>query len=76
MSSTVSPDVARERARVAALSRSRAETDPDFIHAKSELAAAKIRAYVDRVVAEAPPLTEAQREAIIAAFVGIKVGAS
>ena len=54
------------RGRVASLSRSRPATDPDLIDARRDLAAAKLDAYVKKVVAEAPPLTGAQRDRIAA----------
>lgn len=54
------------RGRVASLSRSRPATDPDLIDARRDLAAAKLDAYVKKVVAEAPPLTDAQRDRIAA----------
>ena len=54
------------RGRVASLSRSRPATDPDLINARRDLAAAKLDAYIKKVVAEAPPLTDAQRDRIAA----------
>lgn len=56
------PSVARQRGRVAGLSRSRPADDPEFIAARQELAAANIAAYVEKVVASAPPLTDEQRD--------------
>jgi hypothetical protein len=50
------------RARVAALSRSRATDDPDFVDAHRDLAAANIAAYIKRTVDAAPPLTAEQRD--------------
>ena len=55
-----------ERARVASLSRSRKPDDPDLINARRNLCAARLEEYVARVVAEAPPLTEAQANRIAA----------
>lgn len=52
------------RGRVASLSRSRPATDPDLINARRDLAAEKLAAYVSKTVAEAPPLTSAQRDRI------------
>lgn len=54
------------RGRVASLSRSRPATDPDLIDARRDLAAAKLDAYIKKVVAEAPPLTDEQRDRIAA----------
>ncbi len=53
-----------ERARVAALTRSRAPHDPDLIDARRSLAAANLEKYVEKVIAAAPPLTAEQRERI------------
>lgn len=50
------------RARVAALSRSRSANDPDLVAAKRELREARLAEYIQRTVAEAPPLTFDQRE--------------
>lgn len=50
----------QKRNRVAALSRSRADDDPEFIDAKRDLAVAKIEAAITRIVDDAPPLTDAQ----------------
>lgn len=51
-----------ERARVASLSRSRQADDPDLVNARTNLKAARLEDYIRRVVAEAPPLTPAQRD--------------
>lgn len=50
------------RGRVAALSRSRSADDPELIDARRDLAEAKITAAIERVVADAPPLTSEQRD--------------
>jgi len=52
------------RGRVAALSRSRAADDPELLDARAELRAARLEEYVERVLAEAPPLTPERRRAI------------
>lgn len=49
------------RARVAALTRSRSEDDPDLIDARRALKAARLEEYIRATVDAAPPLTEAQR---------------
>lgn len=54
------------RGRVASLSRSRSANDPDLIEARRALAAEKLAAYVAKTVADAPPLTAAQRDRITA----------
>ncbi|MCV7750891.1 hypothetical protein O3783_01265 [Micrococcus luteus] len=62
----MSTAVLRERGRVASLTRSRPADDPELIEARTNLAAEKLAAYVSAVVAEAPPLTDAQRDRIAA----------
>lgn len=52
------------RARVGALSRSRRTDDPEFLDAKRRLAEANIAEYIEKVLAEAPPLTDEQRVAL------------
>jgi len=53
-----------ERARVASLSRSRSADDPDLQAARLNLCAERLAAHVAKVVAEAPPLSPAQRDRI------------
>lgn len=53
-----------ERARVAALTRSRAHDDPTLIDARRNLLAARLENYIKKVVDDAPPLTDEQREQI------------
>lgn len=53
-----------KRARVASLSRSRADNDPELIGARRSLKAARLEKYVTKTLAEAPPLTDEQRERI------------
>lgn len=48
------------RARKAALDRYRPADDPQVVEASRDLAAANLQHYIERVVAEAPPLTDAQ----------------
>ncbi|WP_326566042.1 hypothetical protein [Mycobacterium sp. 3-98] len=56
----LSPLAAHHRARIAHLSKTRSADDPEIIDEKREFATAKIQAYIERVVAEAPPLTNEQ----------------
>lgn len=49
------------RARVAALSRTKSPDDPALLDARRDLKAAKAENYISKVLAEAPPLTDAQR---------------
>lgn len=60
------PSWTTSRARVAALSRSRSADDPDLLNARRDLRAARLAQHVSRVVAEAPLLTDEQRERIAA----------
>ncbi len=65
----ISPDTAHHRAKIAALSRciaagERRADDPELQDAYRGLAAAKIFDYIERVLAAAPPLTDAQRAAL------------
>lgn len=52
------------KARVGALSRSRQDTDPELVNARRNLRAARLEAYVERVVSEAPALTQEQADKI------------
>lgn len=54
----------QDRARVAALSRSRERDDPDLIAARQTLKAERLAAHVAKVLTEAPPLTCEQRDRI------------
>jgi len=58
------------RARIASLSRSRRPDDPDLVEARRDLAAERLASHVARVVAEAPPLTEQQRDRVAAILRG------
>lgn len=57
------PQVAKARARVAGL-HARPVDDPDALDARRNLAAAKTAAYIQKILAEAPPLTDEQRTAL------------
>ena len=52
----------QERARVAALTRSRTVDDPDLVGARRDLAAARLADYIRKTVDAAPPLTQQQRD--------------
>lgn len=68
----MSSDILSARSRVAVAVRQRdAEAERD---ARRDLAAAKLEAYAARVVAEAPPLTEAQRDRITALLAPSRIG--
>lgn len=51
-----------ERARVAALSRSRSTDDPELIEARRNLKAGRLEDYIRRAVDAAPPLSDEQRD--------------
>ena len=56
------PSWTHERARVASLSRSRTDDDPDLIGARRNLKAERLADYIKRQVDSAPPLTTDQRD--------------
>lgn len=62
----LSPDAAHHRGKIAALSRSRTSDDPELIEARRALRAEVLAEHVRAVVAQAPPLTDEQRERIAA----------
>ena len=51
-------------ARVGALSRSRSESDPEYLAARRDLRASQLAEHIARAVAEAPPLTDEQRDCL------------
>lgn len=55
-----------ERARVASLTRSRADDDPDLLDARCNLRAERLADYIKRTVDAAPPLTAEQRDRLAA----------
>ncbi len=50
------------RARHNSLRRYRPADDPEVLAARRDLRAARLADYIERVVSEAPPLTDAQRD--------------
>lgn len=50
-----------DRARVAALSRSREADDPDLVEARRDLRCARAEDYIKALVDSAPPLTDEQK---------------
>lgn len=56
----------RERARVAALSRSRSSDDPELVDAHRNLRAERLADYITRTVDKAPPLSSEQRNKLAA----------
>ena len=53
------------RARVAGYSRNHAADSPVLVDARRDLKAAKLAAYIARVVDDVPPLTPEQRDVIV-----------
>lgn len=49
-----------QRAKVASLSRVRPSDDPELLEARQQLKFLKLQEHVANVVAQAPPLTDAQ----------------
>lgn len=62
MTTTDLTDWRSPRARIGALSRSRTADDPDLVNARRDLKAARLAAYIKKVVDDAPPLTDEQRD--------------
>jgi len=62
--------IAHNKATVAALSRSRSADDPDLIEARRNLRAEVLAAHVEKSLATAPPLTDAQRQRIARLLIG------
>jgi hypothetical protein len=60
-STSLTPEQRTQRARVAALSRSRTPDDPDLVDARQQLSIAKLADHIQAVVDAAPPLTEDQK---------------
>ncbi len=56
------PTWTSERARVAALSRSRTADDPDLLNARLNLRTEKLAEHIERVINAAPPLDDARRD--------------
>lgn len=61
-------------ARVAALSRSRPHDDAELVDARRELAEANIAAYVEKTLAQAPPLTDEQRARLAELLRPVRIG--
>ncbi len=54
------PSWTHERAKIAALSRSRTADDPEILDARRNLRAGRAEDYIRELVAAAPPLSDAQ----------------
>ncbi len=62
--------ISHNRAKAAALSRSRDPNDPELLDARRRLAAAVLEQHVARVVSLAPPLTQEQKSRIASLLSG------
>lgn len=60
-----------ERSRYAALSRSRAADDSELVEARARMASMKFLNDVERLVSDAPPLSEEQRHQIAAMLLSV-----
>ena len=58
-----------ERARVASLSRDRQPDDPELLEARRNMRAARLEAHIQKIIAQAPPLTNEQCERIAALLI-------
>lgn len=58
------------RAQVATLTRSRANDDPELVEARRNLRAARLTDHVTKIVAGAPPLSDAQKLSVVRALMG------
>jgi hypothetical protein len=65
----------QERGRVAALSRSRTADDPDLIAARQRLIEGRTAAYIEKVLAQAPTLTDEQRTRLAELLAPVRGGA-
>lgn len=64
----ISPERARLRARHNGLKSTLGPDHPRVLDAQRELAAAKLDEYIRKTVAEAPPLTDEQRDRLAGIF--------
>lgn len=65
--------VSKARARVAALSRTDAGDDDRRTEARRDLNAAKIEAYIEKLLATAPPISDEQRTRLAALLRPVRV---
>ncbi len=77
----ISPETAHHRARAAALTRAvrngeRPTDDPELVDAQQHLKALRITDFVQRQLAEAPPLTDQQRDQLADLLRPIRRGAT
>jgi hypothetical protein len=68
----VSTTITKASSKLAITTRYKGADSPEAIEARRDLAAIKIESYVERVVADAPPLTSEQTARITAALGGAR----
>lgn len=66
----ITSEAAHLRGRIAGLSRDRSPDDPELLDARRNLRATMLRDHVQKVLAEAPPLTQEQRDRVAALLRG------
>jgi hypothetical protein len=59
-----------ERARLAALTRSRPSDDPELIEARRRFRATRLADHVTKALAECPPMSQEQRHAVARLLIG------
>lgn len=64
----------QERARIAGLTRSRQADDPELVEARRRLRTERTAAYIEKVLAEAPPLTDEQRTKLAELLKPVRIG--
>lgn len=57
----LSADAAHQRAKIGALSRDRKPDDPELVSARRDLAEIRLTEHIERVLSQAPPLSDEQR---------------
>ena len=62
----LSPAASHHRSRIAALSRDREPDDPEIIEARRALGAQRLADHIDKWLADWPPLSDEQLDAIAA----------
>lgn len=58
------------RGRIASLTRSRTDDDPELVDARRDLTAIRLHDHVQKTLAAAPPLTDDQRRRLAGLFAG------
>lgn len=64
----ISKELLSKRAKIAALSRSRAVDDPEFLEVQRDFWAQRLAQVVEFVLAKSPPFTDEQTERVLEAL--------